>query len=275
MKKILTLALACVAVSAFLISCSSKDVETDSKDTVTPTETPAENTPKPTVTPLPATPTPTQAPVAQEIDYTGKKLVALSFDDGPNLQTTPLVLDKLEKYGVVATFFLIGQNISDETVPVMERQLELGCEIANHSWTHLNMAQLEPEKIKEEILSTTDKIYETVGVTPVFFRPPFISTSDVMYENIDLPFINGINSADWDATVSAEQRAEGILSKVKDGDIILLHDFTGNDKTVEALDAIIQGLIDDGYALVTMSQLFELKGVDPNVENKIWTNTAW
>jgi len=204
-----------------------------------------------------------------------KKLLALTFDDGPNLNTTPLVLDKLEEYGVVASFFLIGKNINDLTKPVMERELELGCEIANHSWSHSYMNRLSVEEIKKEIEDTGNLIYDMVRVTPAFFRPPYIVTSPQMYANIDIPFINGINCMDWDATVTAEQRVDMILQTVKDGDIILLHDFDGNTNTVNALDGMIQGLLDEGYELVTISKLFELKGIDPNIENKMWTNTNW
>ena len=209
-----------------------------------------------------------------ENDYTDKKLVALTFDDGPSLQITSLILDKLEEHDVVASFFLVGQNINDDTKPIIEREIDLGCEINNHSWSHLGMSAMTPEEIKEELQKTSDKIFETVGVNTVFFRPPYIDVSAVMYENIDLPFINGINCTDWDPSVSAEKRAETILENVTDGDIILVHDFEGNNNTVVALDAIIQGLKDDDYALVTLSKLFELKGVDPNVRNKIWTNTG-
>ncbi|WP_242967637.1 polysaccharide deacetylase family protein [Herbinix hemicellulosilytica] len=225
-------------------------------------------------------PTSTPAPIPKhtpaelsEFDYTGKKLVALTFDDGPNLDTTPLVLDILEEHGVVATFFLIGKDINEETKPVMERQLQLGCEIANHSFSHSYMDRMTAEEIKEEIEKTSNIIKEMVGITPKFFRPPYIVTSPTMFEVIDLPFINGINCMDWDASVSSEDRAKGILDNVKDGDIVLLHDFSGNINTVKALDTIIQGLLDDGYTLVTLSKLFELKGIDPNVKNKLWINT--
>lgn len=205
-------------------------------------------------------------------EFAGKRLVALTFDDGPNLTTTPLVLDKLEKHGVAATFFLIGRFITEDTKAVMERQLKLGCELCNHSWTHSYMNQMAPEEIKKEIEDTDSKIYETVGVTPLFFRPPYIAISPEMYDFIDLPFINGINCLDWDDSVSAEARVQGILSQVKDGDIILIHDFDGNIKTVDALDGIIHGLVEEGYTLVTLSKLFELKGVDPNVKGKLWSN---
>ena len=276
MKKLITVSLICIMIT-LLVSCSAKENEKVNNDS---TKTTNENTiitetAKPTTVPTATVtpePTATVAPVA-EIDYSTAKLVALTFDDGPNLTITPLVLDKLDAHGVVATFFLIGQYITEETKPVMERELSLGCEINNHSWSHSYMNKLTPEQIKDEIKKTSDKINEMVGITPAFFRPPFIATSPEMYANIDLPFINGINCLDWDGTVTAEKRAETILANVKDGDIILMHDFAGNNNTVDALDAIIQGLIDDGYTLVTVSQLFEYKGVEPNVENKIWSNT--
>ena len=265
-----------IFMAIMLSACSTKEIDTMKDNKATPSQV-AEPTSAPTKVPT-ATPEPTLVPTEApepEIDYTGKKLVALTFDDGPNLTTTPLVLDKLEEHGVVATFFLIGQYITEDTKPVMERQLKLGHELSNHSWTHSYMNKLTPEEIKKEIEDTNNIINEMVGVTPMFFRPPFIATSPDMYANIDLPFINGINCLDWDATVSAEARVEGVLSKVKDGDIILLHDFNGNTNTVNALDGIIDGLLEDGYALVTLSKLFELKGVDPNVESKLWSNVLW
>ncbi len=278
MKRIRILSLFLI-IALSLISCSKKEKDTmnTSNTEIKAIEKSEQSTPTPEPTPT-SIPTPTPEPTpteAPEMDYTGKKLVALTFDDGPNLDTTPLVLDKLEEHGVVATFFLIGRNVTEDTKPVMERQLELGCEIANHSWSHSYMNQMTAEEIKEEIEKTNNIINEMVGVTPMFFRPPYIATSPTMYEAIDLPFINGINCMDWDPSVSPEDRAKGILDNIKDGDIVLLHDFSGNINTVEALDAIIQGLLDDGYALVTLSKLFELKGVDPNVENKLWTNTNW
>jgi len=207
----------------------------------------------------------------EPIDYSTAKLIALTFDDGPNLTTTPKVLDKLEKYGVVASFFLIGSKISDATKPVMERQLKDGCEINNHSWSHSYMTGMTADKIKKEIEDTNKKINDMVGITPKFFRPPYIAVNATMYSAIDLPFINGINGTDWDASVSAKKRADSILNQAKDGNIILMHDFDGNNNTVEALDTIIPELQKKGFVFVTVSQLFEYKGVDPNKENMIWS----
>lgn len=203
-------------------------------------------------------------------DLSDKKLVALTFDDGPNKTTTQQILDILEREGVVATFFLIGSNINDSTKPVMQRQVSLGCELANHSWSHKDMTSMSNSQIQQEITNTNNKIQQMVGVTPKFFRPPYISANNTMYNTINLPFIGGLTCNDWDNSTSAAQRASTVLNNVKDGDIILLHDFDGNYNTVQALSTIIKGLKDKNYTFVTVSQLFELKGVNPNVKYKIW-----
>ncbi len=200
------------------------------------------------------------------------KLVAITFDDGPNLSTTPLVLEKLKKHDVLASFFLIGELINEKTFPVVEQEIELGYEICNHSWTHSYMDRMEPELIKKEIEDTDQIIHKITGAAPAFFRPPYIAVKDEMYDAIDLPFINGINCLDWDENITAAERVEGILGKVKDGDIILLHDFADNPNTVEALDDIILGLKEQGFTMVTISRLFELKGVNPRVNKKLWSN---
>ena len=92
--------------------------------------------------------------------YTQNKLIALTFDDGPSDTTTDQVLDVLARHDVVGTFFLIGDNITDERLPVIRRTLSLGCEIENHSKTHSDMRTLTREQIISEIEYTTARITE-------------------------------------------------------------------------------------------------------------------
>lgn len=201
----------------------------------------------------------------------GKKLIALTFDDGPSV-TTEAVLDKLEKYNIVASFFLVGENVTDKAKATIQRQLSLGCELCNHSWSHPSMNQMTSAAIKAEIQKTNDAIYNLVGVHPKFFRPPYIATSDIMYEVIDLPFISGIGCNDWEDSVTAKERARILLDSAKDGDILLLHDSHGNTQTVDALDDVIKVLKDKGFTFVTVSELFEQRGIEPNVKYKLWSN---
>lgn len=201
------------------------------------------------------------------------KYIALTFDDGPNATTTNEVIDKLEKYGIVASFFLVGNNVNDESAKAVKRAYDLGCEIDNHSRTHSNMTELSAEEIKAEFDYTDEKVYEITGEHTKFFRPPYIAVHQIMFDNIDVPFIAGIGANDWEDRVTAEMRARMILKQAKDGDIILLHDAEGNFMTVEALDTIIPELQKQGYKFVTVTELFSAKGIIPDME-KVYTNVT-
>ena len=192
-----------------------------------------------------------------------RKLVALTFDDGPTIGITHDVLDVLEENNASASFFLIGQQITDDTRYLIKRAYDMGCSIENHSRTHSMMTQLTEQEIENEISYTTELIEDITGEKPEFFRPPYIAVNDTMFENIDLPFIAGFGAEDWKDSVSAEERAEKVLAQMQNGCIILLHDMEGNSRTVEALDLIIPALLKDGYEFVTVSGLFEKTGVVP------------
>ena len=201
----------------------------------------------------------------KRIDYEldpSKPTIAITFDDGPNTTTTMEVLDVLEKYQVRASFFLIGTNINDESAKSVKRAFDLGCDIENHSKTHSYMDKMTPDEIKDEVAYVNDKVKEITGTTPKFFRPPYIAINNTMYDNIDMTFISGLGCNDWDDKVTAEYRAKYLEKKAADGVIFLLHDAEGNSKTVEALDKAIPILLEKGFQFATISELFELKGVE-------------
>lgn len=201
------------------------------------------------------------------------KLVALSFDDGPNDITTPKMLDLLEEFKVPASFFVIGQNINETTAKQMTRAISLGCEIQNHSLTHTFMTQISSEAVADEIKKTDELIEKYTGVRPWLFRPPFIDHNESMHQVIGHTFICGVGCEDWIPERSAKERYEILISQVKDGDIFLLHDFPGNDNTVEALRQLIPELKRQGYSFVTVTELFKKKGIVPSEHNgKIYSN---
>lgn len=192
-----------------------------------------------------------------------KKHIALTFDDGPNTETTPQVLEKLKRYGIPASFFLVGNNITAESAEVSRAAFEYGCEICSHSRSHSAMSELTAEEIRAEIEFTDRKIEEITGAKPRFFRPPYIAVNDVMINNIDKIFIAGIGAEDWLDEVTAKMRAEKIIAQAKNGSIILLHDMEGNYRTVDSLDLIIPALLNDGYEFLTVTGLFAAEGVEP------------
>ena len=190
-------------------------------------------------------------------------VIALTFDDGPNTVITPQVLDILEKEGIVASFFLIAQNINPESAEMVRRARAMGCDIENHTVTHPFMDKLSVEEILEEVKTCTEKIVEITGEAPEFFRPPFIAVNQAMYDNIDLTFICGMGCEDWVPTVTAQERIDRVLANAADGQIVLLHDMEWNVNTVEALKTIIPELKKRGYEFATVSQIFKMKNVTP------------
>ena len=191
-----------------------------------------------------------------------KKYIALTFDDGPNTIVTPAVLERLKKFGIVATFFVNGRSIDEESAKVMQKAFEMGCEIENHSQNHLHMDKISKEEILDEVKKVDDSIEKYTGTKSTFFRPPFIDVNDLMHEVVDHTFISGLCPNDWDKNVTSQQVVEGVLENADNGGIILLHDSDYNMKTAVALDEIIPTLLNEGYEFVTISKLFEIFNVN-------------
>lgn len=193
----------------------------------------------------------------------GEMRIAFTFDDGPNTTITPQVLDILEENGIVASFFLIAANITEESAKVARRAFDMGCDINNHSLTHRFMSKMPREEIRREIDACTEKIVEITGQKPRFFRPPFIDVSPELYEAVGLPFICGVGCNDWIPTESAQSRIDTILRTARDGNLVLLHDMPGNVNTVEAIKTTIPVLKSWGFRFVTCAQMFDETGVTP------------
>lgn len=196
------------------------------------------------------------------------KYLALTFDDGPNTSVTVEILDLLEQYHIPASFFLIGNHITEETIPVVKRAYAMGCEINNHTKSHPSMPELSKEEMLAEVEDVTCKVTAITGSPTRFFRPPYIAVNDAMYDVIDMPFICGIGCDDWDIKVSVEQRLTILREQLCDGAIVLLHDSDYNHATVEVLSVLIPEFLAQGYQFVTVSDLFRAKKITPTTEGK-------
>ena len=198
--------------------------------------------------------------------------ISLTFDDGPNLDVTSQILDLLELHKIPASFFLIGNNINEKSAESIRREIADGCSVECHSWSHPAFPKLTPVEMLDEIEKTNAAIEKYSGEKPIFFRPPYIAVNQLMFDTIKMPFIEGRGVDDWNDSVSVETRVEGVIKNAHDGQIILLHDMSGNQKTVEALKKIIPVLKENGVEFYTVRDLFKVCGVNPNQKNKIWTD---
>ena len=186
-----------------------------------------------------------------------KPMVALTFDDGPNKGTTIPILDSLKEYDSVATFFILGNRVSNNA-DILVRMLEEGSEIGNHSFNHKELTKLSTTELSQQISKTQDAIIEVTGNRPKFLRPTYGSYDEDLKSRVDMPLILwSIDTLDW-KNRNAKKVADHVLGNVKDGDIILMHDIY--DSTAEAVKLLVPELINRGYQLVTVSDLLELKG---------------
>jgi peptidoglycan/xylan/chitin deacetylase (PgdA/CDA1 family) len=194
-------------------------------------------------------------------------LVALTFDDGPSPWTEP-ILAHLERHDARATFFVLGEAIDETGAAILRRLVEAGCEVANHTFTHPRLTQLSDEEILDEMRRTTPLIEGATGVTPIYWRAPYLDRDDhlpALIAPLGLREIElSVMTADY--AQSAELTAQEILRQVEPGDIVALHDGrNGRDgptdsdptreNTVAAVALILDGLAERGLRCVTVSEL--------------------
>lgn len=186
-----------------------------------------------------------------------KKAVALTFDDGPS-KYTARILNCLSDNGGKATFFVVGPNVL-KFGDTLRRAHALGMEIGNHTVNHANLRNLSQAEVRSEINTNADYVEAAIGVRPKLVRPPYGNYNDTILATANTPFILwSIDTLDW-KTRDTQKTVDSVLSAVKDGDIILMHDLY--EPTAAAAEIIIPELIKRGFDLVTVSELAERKGV--------------
>lgn len=194
--------------------------------------------------------------VRREIDPT-KPMVALTFDDGPNPKNTGRILDTLEKYGTVATFFDLGNLVSayPETV---RREIALGCEVGSHSYSHKNFNKLTKAEILADVRATANAFQEAAEFEPTLFRPPYGNADEKVKAVMPLAMVTwSVDTLDWKS-----KNVNEIMKIVKaeadlDGRVILMHGIY--ETSAQATEKIIPYLLAEGYQLVTVSELLQYK----------------
>ena len=189
-----------------------------------------------------------------------EKYVALTFDDGPSGKYTQRLLDGLSERGAKATFLLCGYRMK-EYPNLTVRLVEEGHEIGIHGYSHDNMKPMTRRQIAQEIMDTEDLLPE--GCKVRFLRPPGGGCSDGVRQVArarDLAVLDwSVDPRDW-ATSDASAIHTAVIDRVRDGDVVLLHDMS--DSSVDAALRIVDQLQEKGFTFVTVSQLAKLRDVD-------------
>ena len=197
-----------------------------------------------------------------------QKFIALSFDDSPG--TMPIsTLQKYSANNVRGTFMLSATRMFSDYDESLKSLVKLNYDFGNHTSFHLFLGGWGKSEIYNEVNWTQNMIYSKTGQTTKYFRPPYFSVNKYLAETLsDMVFIEGTTSSDTSSTVTAHSSAQTQLSQAKDGNIILLHD---NSKLAETLDILIPALLEEGYVICTIDELFKYKGVTPQT-GYIYTN---
>ena len=202
---------------------------------------------------------PTPPPLLENPIDPEKPMLALTFDDGPGPYTEKL-LDLFVEHGGKATFFVLGNQI-DKRPEIVKRITEDGHEIGSHGWDHKQLTKLKADPITEQLVNTRAKIYEVTEVDTPLLRPPYGSynklTEDITRE-LGITMINwSVDTLDWKYR-DADTVYNTVMEQAKDGAIILCHDL--EKTTVEAMERVIPDLLEQGYQLVTVSELLTIDG---------------
>lgn len=181
-----------------------------------------------------------------------KPMVALTFDDGPDTDSTNAILDALVEYDARATFFVVGYKVA-ECEATVKRAYDIGCEIGSHTYSHVDITRLNKSQRRAQINNNNKIIRAITGQDRILIRPPYGAISASILKEIDVPIILwSIDTEDW-ITRDSESTVKNVMDNVKDGSIILMHD--SYDETAEATVEIIKRLKKEGYQLVTVSEL--------------------
>jgi peptidoglycan/xylan/chitin deacetylase (PgdA/CDA1 family) len=189
--------------------------------------------------------------------------IAITFDDGPHPEGTPAVLDVLERAGVRATFFLVGEQV--ERSPGVAREVAAaGHEIAVHGYRHVLLLRRSPGSLRDDYARAADVIASATGAEPLVYRPPygvFSAPSLAIVRRVGWrPLLWSRWGRDWSARATPEAIVARAARDLSGGDVVLLHDadhYSSADswrRTVSALPAILEAAVATGEPLVAVSQ---------------------
>jgi peptidoglycan-N-acetylglucosamine deacetylase len=192
---------------------------------------------------------------------TKEKVIALTFDDGPDPRYTPKLLDVLKRYDVKSTFFVLAEK-AHMYPELIQRIMDEGHHIGLHSFKHMNAIFLLPNQTKREFADSV-RIMNKLGVKVKYFRPPWGMFNPLTFYYAKLHNLKvvlwSVHASDWSRWVNVDYIKNRLINKVRPGDIVLLHDGRGAkdapQRTINALETVLPALKQKGYRFVLAKDL--------------------
>lgn len=214
----------------------------------------------------PANLTPSQKLSYTECHVSGP-YIAMTFDDGPDPERTPKLLDMLKERGIKATFYVVGRNAA-EYPDILKRMDAEGHEIGNHSWSHPALTKLGANGVASQLNQTSDAIERAIGKRPATMRPPYGATNTALNKRINNEFgmkviLWSVDPLDWRYRNSTRVMNQ-IVQNTRPGGIVLAHDIHAT--TVAAMPGTFDALLAKGFKFVTVSELLAMDQPQQMVE---------
>lgn len=189
----------------------------------------------------------------EEVQWEGdERKIAITFDDGPHPRYTEQLLDGLKERGVKATFFVTGEH-AELHPDIIERMVEEGHLVGNHTYSHIQLTKNNRETFKEELIKTNEILKEITGKEVQYVRPPYGSWDKSFEKELNMfPVLWNVDPLDWSSS-NVARIVEKIVNKTGENDIILMHDYY--DTSVTAALKAIDELMEKGYTFVTVEEI--------------------
>jgi peptidoglycan-N-acetylglucosamine deacetylase len=193
---------------------------------------------------------------------TDQKVIALTFDDGPDPEITPLILDIMQGKAN-ATFFCIGRKL-EHNEQILKRMDDEGHLIGTHSYSHSGWFDLfSSNRMKKEFFMTDQKIFEVTGKKPLMFRPPYGVINPLLKKALRSfnYHIIGFSNRSWDTMTTNEGKIlNRIMRKLKPGDIVLLHDSV--PQSIPVLNEFLKIIEVKGYKIISLPEMFKIQSYE-------------
>jgi len=212
---------------------------------------------------------------------TDQRLVALTFDDGPDPRWTPRVLELLRQHHASATFFDVGRHALEHP-DLVRAELDSGHEVGNHTWSHPDLRNLSTSAVRDEITRGAEAIRGAQAHAPRLFRPPYGSSDDAVRAVAE---VEGYRTVMWDVCLEryvnhTSDIAGGVdllMGRVRPGSIILAHDGGVPDRTrtMQALPLLLSRLAERGYRVVDITTLLAAARPAPASGRAVSSSSRW
>lgn len=200
-------------------------------------------------------------------EFSNKKLIAFTFDDGPSYIGTNKLLDNLDKYNARVTFFVLGSRVENYK-DTLTKAYKMGNTIGNHTYSHSNLLKLDNYSVMDEIKKTNETIKNITGSETIYLRPPYGNiNSDIKNISNMYTILWDLDTEDW-KNKDKDRIADYIVSNAHDGSIVLLHDLY--ETSVDGALLAMERLEKEGYAFVTIDEMIKIKDIQLDINKNYY-----